>query len=293
MSLIKSGIIKTISYSQVFNQPLSSGEIWQRCLAPVENWLEFKTELTKLSNLTQKSGYWMRSDKTYLASVRQYRKQFLNQKIRLARNWANKVIKLPFVEQIYLTGSLAAANSRRYDDIDVLVVTKPGSLWLVRLVVTLYTQWLELRRPVWAGQESWQSNNKICLNMYIEADQVRLDRKQRNLYTAFEVIQAQLLASKQSGLSKLWFVSQNSWVKKHLPQVRIVSKFTNQAGKIETTTGWVKQINYWLYQVQSWYMRSRQTQERIELGKALFHPRNTSSIIMDQYGLHSQVSRHH
>ncbi len=117
----------------------------------------------------------------------------------------------PFIRAVALGGSQALGQPKRSSDIDLLIVVKPGFLWLVRTMVSLYFQILGLRR------HGKKIANRFCLNHYI-AEQKVVDRE-RNLYKAMEYIRLRPLVYPQ-GLRE--FLKPNEfWLRAFLPNWRM------------------------------------------------------------------------
>lgn len=78
-----------------------------------------------------------------------------------AQKYAQKIIRLPFVRMVALTGSVAAGSATQRSDIDFLVITKPGRIYLTRAIVVLFV--------MLAGQyrTSKKVAGRICLNWFL------------------------------------------------------------------------------------------------------------------------------
>ncbi len=113
----------------------------------------------------------------------------------------------PFVRSVALGGSQALGQPKKFSDIDLFIVVKPGFLWLVRTMVSLYFQILGLRR------HGKNVANRFCLNHYV-AEQKVVDRE-RNLYKAMEYVRLRPLIYPQ-GLVEFLQVNAE-WIKVFLP----------------------------------------------------------------------------
>lgn len=96
--------------------------------------------------------------------------------LRRAERVAQLLAGLPFIRLVGLNGSLARGEAAEQSDIDYLIITAPGRLYTVRLLVTSFVHLLGLRRygRLIAG--------RICLNHYQTADQLTIEP--RNRYSA-------------------------------------------------------------------------------------------------------------
>jgi hypothetical protein len=109
---------------------------------------------------------------------------------------------LPFVRLVSVTGSLAVDNPRDgIDDIDYLVVTRPGRLWLCRALIILMVKYGHRRGA------------HLCPN-YLLTENV-LFFEDNNLFTAREMLQMIPLYGRDSYLKMREI---NNWVTTYLPQ---------------------------------------------------------------------------
>jgi predicted nucleotidyltransferase len=113
----------------------------------------------------------------------------------------------PFIRAVALGGSQALGQPRKFSDIDLFIVVKPGFLWLVRTMVSLYFQILGLRR------HGRKIANRFCLNHYVVEKKI-VDRE-RNLYKAMEYVRLRPLIYPQGVVE---FLQVNAeWIKVFLP----------------------------------------------------------------------------
>lgn len=77
-----------------------------------------------------------------------------------AQRWANKIVKLPFVRIVVLTGSVARNETTEKSDIDFFIQLAPRRLYIGRLIVTLAVH-------LW-GERRTDKNiaGKLCLNWF-------------------------------------------------------------------------------------------------------------------------------
>lgn len=94
------------------------------------------------------------------------------------RKFSKGLAYIPFVRGVALAGSQALGLERAESDVDVLIITLPGWLWLPRTLITAYFQFLGIRR------HGTYIANRVCLNHYISAPKRMLQG--RNWYTAIE-----------------------------------------------------------------------------------------------------------
>jgi hypothetical protein len=80
-------------------------------------------------------GYVTLQGRQSIAAVREARQGSSARLWPLARRWAAVIAGLPFIRMVAVTGALAVDNAPEDDDIDYLIVTAPGRVWLARALV--------------------------------------------------------------------------------------------------------------------------------------------------------------
>lgn len=112
---------------------------------------------------------------------------------------------------VAVTGNLAMDNAEKNDDIDLLIVTARKRLWLTRLLTNFLVEIVANRRR----PNDKEVKDKICLNMFLTEDHLKIPLKEQNLFTAHEVCQLKLLWQRKNSYQK--FIQKNLWSQKFLP----------------------------------------------------------------------------
>lgn len=172
-------IVHTVAYVDVFDYPLTAAEI-HRYLKGVA--APAGAVLALLENhqlvprrLARQGDYFMLPGREEIAAIRQRRAARAAQLWPLARAYGHQIARLPFVHMVAVTGSLAVNNVVKEADIDYLVVTEPGRVWLTRAMTILLVR-LAARRGV-----------VLCPNYFLAAHALTFDS--HNLYAAHELVQ--------------------------------------------------------------------------------------------------------
>jgi hypothetical protein len=129
---------------------------------------------------------------------------------RRARFYARLIWALPYVRMVAVTGALAMDNVDPDDDVDFLVVTEPGRLWMTRGMIVLLCKLARL------------PGHTLCPNYLISAGALELD--ERDLYTAHELAQMVPLHGK-SVAQRLWM--ENDWCQTFLPNAQFPMESEN------------------------------------------------------------------
>jgi Predicted nucleotidyltransferases len=209
----------------------------------------------------------------------------------MARRYANYVSRVPGVRALYITGSLAVNNTKPNDDIDLMVITEPGRLWTTRLLLTLYTELLGIRRRApaksktkWGRPVQQDHTNKLCLNLYLTPDSYLLSPNQQSLYTAYELIQALPLYDPHNTRDEL--LTANAWLTTYLPNATREGTVPQRNSRLQAKKGSsadegtvpivLRLIESLCYYPQLHYMKNKITGEHITKDSAFFHPDSTT-----------------
>lgn len=198
-------ILRTLLYADIFDYPLTPHEIHyyliettaspEAVLAHLESspWLRAHT--------AHSQGYVTLRDRQGLSTQRAARQASSAALWPAARRWAAVLGALPFVRMVGVTGALAVDNAPAGDDIDYLIVTAPGRVWLARALAVLVVRLARL----------WRVG--LCPN-YVLAH-TALAQKRRDLFVAHDLVQMVPLVG-QGVYADLR--AANRWAADYLPQ---------------------------------------------------------------------------
>lgn len=190
-------------------------------------------------------GYPLTIKESKLWAIRLQREKYSQKLFDQAVETAFILKKIPTIEAIFLTGSAAAKNAKKNADADLMIVTSPNTLWLTRALVYILLKMLK------------KFKNPICPNIFL--DKNHLEIKNRNIFTAHEILQVKCLYDKNA-VSRKWLTA-NEWVKEYLPLPFEMLAFV---------------ISY-LYQ------KPKQTNEKLGWGYAFFHPNELSEKVLKKF----------
>lgn len=290
MSLILSrAILKTLIYADLFDYPLTEEEIWKRIIKIkniIKNLSRVKSRNLKI--IKYKNGFYYLRGREEIVALRQKREKWSEEKLKIAKKIAAFLQFIPTIKLIGITGALAIDNVKEDDDIDLFIVTSQGLLWTTRLLATFLIEVTGRRRH----PDETIINDKICLNMLVDEKHLAVPPSERDLFSAYEVIQMKLLYEKDDTYQK--FLQANLWVKDYLPNAIGIKN------ALKTPRGWqaeshdspeveglVKRLfdflERFLKSFQLWYMRKRRTSEVIKDGIIRFHPQDARKWVLKKY----------
>jgi hypothetical protein len=171
---LTTAILKTLSYSDVFDHPLTLEEIHRYLVASACR-EEIAVCLAGMDLIQNTAGYYHLAGRSEIVEIRK-RRETLSRRAYERAQWYGRILgRLPFVRMVALTGSLAMRNSDQNGDYDYMLVTKPGRLWVARIFALL------LNRMAHVFGET------LCPNLIVS--ETMLEWKQHNLYYAREIAQ--------------------------------------------------------------------------------------------------------
>jgi len=260
---VKIAILKTLAYADIFDYPLTRPEIYRWAIG------KFST-----SSLPRQL-YFFLPHRQHLVAIRYRRHRASLVKLKLARKVGEWLKLIPTIKLVAVTGALAMNNSDQPDDIDLMIVTAPHTLWLTRPLVILFLEIFGLRRRPTSRYNLVA--NRFCLNLWLDTTSLSVPKPYRNLYTAHEVSQVKPLWDRGDTYHQFLFA--NSWINHYLPNITLpkVKKL------IPGYWSLIGLLNQLAFRLQLWYMRPHLTRERVSLHAAFFHPRDTAKQVMRQY----------
>jgi hypothetical protein len=150
--------------------------------------------------IVHKGNYYPLSGKEEIIDHRLKRARIADEKWNEAINYGTKLASFPFIRMVAVTGALALNNVEKDADIDYLIVTKPGRLWVSRALSILIVHLAKL------------SNIEICPNYFLSENSLQIHEV--NLFTARELTQMVPIFGWEI-YNKMMEI--NTWTRKFLP----------------------------------------------------------------------------
>lgn len=213
LSTMEQAIVQTVAYVDMYDYPLTAGEIHRYLigLPAALSEVEDAVNTGRLANgfLERDGAYYFLPGRRSIVDVRLKREQASQRLWPEAVRYGQLAAALPYVNMVAVTGSLAVNNVDASADIDFLIVTQVGRLWMCRAMVILLVR-LAARRGV-----------GLCPNYFLSERSLRFD--QQTLYTAHEIAQMIPIAGAAT-YHRMW--AANPWVSEFLPNSEPLSQAT-------------------------------------------------------------------
>lgn len=281
-SRLSRAIVKTLSYSDIFDYPLTLSEIKKYLIGfSLNQNLHLEKTIKSFSLIKFKKGYYYFNSRQDIVGLRIKKEKISKQKLKIAHAIARLLFKIPTVKMIAITGNLALLSSDKNDDIDFLIITRNNRMWTTRFLCVLYLKIIGAYRKPKQNQVS----DKICLNMFLEEDHLSLPVNEQDLYSAHEIIQMKPLFTRP-GYENI-ILKNNLWVKKFLPNAIKSGKGRSLTYLSRCDLGICSELFNFLEllfkKFQLFYMKPRRTTEVIRDGYLRFHPKDARIFILKEY----------
>ncbi|MBI4120109.1 MAG: hypothetical protein HY454_01455 [Parcubacteria group bacterium] len=214
---MRKSVLATLVYYDILDFPLKAEEVL-KCLAKTDgdlppsgpDLLEVKRAVDQLvlEKIIDRDGpYYYLWGRDFLVPLRLKREKISRRKWRQALKAIRRLKFIPYVETVFASGSLALSSCDELSDLDVLVVTKHGRIWLTRFLITVWLSWLGVRRK----PEQKIAPDKICLNHYITDKSLRIPFE--SIYNAQNYVNLRpVLVRDWKVIEK--FKEENNWINK-------------------------------------------------------------------------------
>ena len=202
-AVLERAIVHTVAYADVFDYPLTVDEVHRYLIGVPASRGTLRTLLGstyRLPGVLSRCGrYLTLVGRESLIETRRRRATISSEYWKRAVRYGRSIGSMPFVRMVAVTGALAMDNVADAD-IDYLIVTEPGRLWLCRAMVVGLVRAAGLRGAT------------LCPNYFLSERALVLE--ERNLFTAHEVTQMVPIAG---GATYQHFRALNRWTEEYLP----------------------------------------------------------------------------
>lgn len=269
-------IRKTLAYKAVFKYPVTFFQLSNNLIAKKD--IKIKDLKEELQRQVKKGYVTFKNDKYSLPGVRninwEERKEDSMTLIKRNMHVFKIIGKIPWVKMVAVTGSAAAYNASKDDDLDVFIVSAKNRVWLTRgfssIVLLILGKFHTSREP----------GNQICTNLYVDEDNLSWPEDKRNVYTASEIIKMQPIIDKDNTYFK--FLSANKWVGDHYSGFRgNILKEINRKKKVSSPV--INLVENLARSMQVFYMKPKRTSEIIHKGFIHFNKNDNGHKIINSY----------
>jgi hypothetical protein len=197
-------VYKTICYFDIFRHPLRAEEILKFCgeKMPIDQLQILLDELQQRGVIKSNKGYYYLSGSSDSIVAKRGENEFnLTSQLTKIKRYAKLVNKFPFVESVFISGSVSKGVLDEKGDVDYFIIASPRRVWLCRTLLIAFKKIFLLN-----------SRKYFCVNYFIDSSSLTIP--DQNIFTATEI--ATLLPVNESELKNRFF-SGNGWIKNIYP----------------------------------------------------------------------------
>jgi len=211
---LRHSILKVLAYFDVFDYPVSAGEIIFFLDQDVQE-PQLQSALAGLQKdrcIFKLDCFYSLRDEPWLAVRRIKGNKHADELLTIAGRISAFLFQFPFVRGVGISGSLSKNFADDKADIDYFIITKSNRLWIARSFLHFYKKLSYLR-----GRQHW-----YCMNYFVDEESLEIEEK--NIYTAIEMITLMPVCG-NGGLTK--FFDANDWTTEYLPQYKLRARTAN------------------------------------------------------------------
>jgi predicted nucleotidyltransferase len=204
---LRNSILRTLAYFNVFDHPLTAGEIVENCDIEIKEHSQLRKEIDALcaEGIIVRNGVYYSPAGSKGVEKRREAVRLHPYYLRKAYRYSRLIGRFPFVRGVSISGSVAKGGADRDADIDYFIITAPGRLWICRTLLTLYKKVVLLN-----------SRKYFCINYFVDTENMQIPDK--NIFTATEIA---FLLPTYNHASYEAFMKENEWVKTYYPNKKL------------------------------------------------------------------------
>jgi len=216
---------KTLIYSGLFNSGIKEEKLHRQLfdIKMTEN--ELKQTIQRF--IVEEKASW-KDDYLYLnAGKGFYKRPTRVVEIKKIKKILRFLNSLPLVSMIAFSGGTANYGIASHDDIDLFIITKPNSVYMVYLMIHVYSILIGARK-------------QLCANYLIDETNMKINYS-FDFYTAHQIITLSAYKNSQM-LGKFW--DENTWVKDFFPNFNYTPSSINLNKKSLKVYSLLKPVNF-------------------------------------------------
>lgn len=208
-------VLKIILYFDGFQYPISFDEIVSYSKFTKENVKNALNDLVLNKTLFFNDGFYSISDKLCLVQRRKVGNKSAKKILVKAAKVSKFISQFPFIEGVFLSGSLSKGYFGEDDDIDFFIITSSNRLWLARTLLVAYKKIFLLN-----------SKKYFCVNYFMSTNSLEIAEKNRFTATEFVTLIPMSGNGVYCDLKK-----NNAWVLNYFPHFSNQTKFSESIKK--------------------------------------------------------------
>ena len=196
-------VLQTITYADLFDYPLSAGEIHKGLIGFKASANQVAAALRALElsvRIVSRDGMYMLKDRAHLSEKRSIRSACTTGIYRRHYQLLQRVCAFPFVRMVSFSGTMAHKNCSDSSDMDLFMIIDTRRMWTVYAALSIFAKILGRR-------------DLLCMNYLIGQSDYMVE--DHDFYTAHQIAALRPIFGWDQFRR---FTSANTWVMDHLPQ---------------------------------------------------------------------------
>lgn len=282
-------VLSTLVYFDIFNHPLTAAEILEYAHHLPNNPEKLNEDLAFLVEnklIYFHKGYYLLNPRFENVSRRESGASMAEKTWPKAYQQSVLISKFPYVRSVVISGSLSKGFMDQDSDIDFLIITEPGRLWITRSLLALYKKLF-----------LFNSHKYFCVNYFIDTNNLTLPDK--NIFIATELMFAIPVYNPEIHQE---FLDSNKWAKKFYPSKKMYipfepAKFPSPPSSkkiIENLlSGWIGKtldkllmkitIGFWQKKFRTMKKKQYERDMKSDAGVAKHHPNGFRDRVLQEY----------
>ncbi len=220
------GLLKTLAYYQIMQKAPSLSEIQENFLHKKKpehfELLESLNYLVSLKILGESEGFYFPQENFSHFKLRKQRYLLFLKKIKKAKKIIKLLVKMPFIEAVFISNSLAEQNANTKSDIDLFIIATEKRIFTARFFGTLLLKILNARPTKKTKQD------RLCLSFWISKDNLNIEKttEKNDIHLAFLIKNLWPIYTRQEQLITEFF-KENIWLKNFFATVKTPTLIAN------------------------------------------------------------------
>jgi len=220
-------VLRAVTYAALFDYPLTLPQLRESLAGvtadegTIAGW--WRQSALLQAAIERRGELFFPAGRADLIDIRKRREAVSHALLQQDRRILTLVSRMPFVQMVALSGSLAHLNAERSADVDLFVITRANRVWLVTVAVLLVSKALGWRR-------------RLCMNYVVSERQMAV--VPTDLFTANQIIHLRPLFG---GMVYRRFLDANPFVARCYPNFR--------PRQVEAAPGQASPVRDWAFAV--------------------------------------------
>lgn len=210
---LRESIFATIAFFDVFELPLTLMEVFLYTLDVLPESLSQVREILEADDrIAVTQGMYHLKGREENVILRHQRYALSAHKIKKVGKGLRALSRIPSIRGIFLCNNAGYMNLRPVSDVDLLIITHPGTLWTTRLCALVITQLygLRIRNNMFA--------DKLCLSFFVDGNHLDMSSFSQGVDDMYLRYWVQgCIPYFVVGDAYHHFIENNAWVRDRLP----------------------------------------------------------------------------